>query len=157
MWSLPENARGRNAERVFNGARGLDINGLIAASYDTRLAAFEPLVPAVVADHEALHESDPSKAALLEQIAVLRDWNLRYAIDSVPTSLAVYWGQEMVAEHGARARAENIPAVDYIATRLSPAERLDALVRASNKLQADFGNWRTPWGEINRFQRLSGD
>lgn len=157
MWSLPENARGRNAERVFNAAKGLDIDGLIAASYDTRLAAFEPLVPAVVADHEALHESDPRKAALLEQIAVLRDWNLRYAIDSVPTSLAVYWGQEMVAEHGARARAENIPAVDYIATRLSPAERLDALVRASNKLQADFGNWRTPWGEINRFQRLSGD
>lgn len=157
MWSLPENARGRNAERVFNAAKGLDIDGLIAASYDTRLAAFEPLVPAVVADYEALHESDPRKAALLEQIAVLRDWNLRYAIDSVPTSLAVYWGQEMVAEHGARARAENIPAVDYIATRLSPAERLDALVRASNKLQADFGNWRTPWGEINRFQRLSGD
>jgi len=157
MWSLPENARGRNAERVFSGARGLDIDGLIAASYDTRLAAFEPLVPAVVADYEALHESDPRKAALSEQIAALRDWNLRYAIDSVPTSLAVYWGQEMVAEHGARARAANIPAVDYIATRLSPAERLDALVRASNKLQADFGSWRTPWGEINRFQRLSGD
>lgn len=157
MWSLPENARGRNAERVFSAAKGLDIDGLIAASYDTRLAAFEPLVPAVVADHEALHESDPRKAVLLEQIAVLRDWNLRYAIDSVPTSLAVYWGQEMVAEHGARARAEGVPAVDYIANRLSPAERLDALVRASNKLQADFGNWRTPWGEINRFQRLSGD
>lgn len=157
MWSLPENARGRNAERVFKDAKGLDINGLIAASYDTRLAAFDQLVPAVVADHEALHESDERKAGLHEQVAVLRDWNLRYAIDSVPTSLAVYWGQEMVAQHGARARAENIPAVDYIATRLSPADRLDALVRASAKLQADFGNWRTPWGEINRFQRLSGD
>ena len=157
MWSLPENARGRNAERVFKDAKGLDINSLIAASYDTRLAAFELLVPAVVADHGALHESDPRKEALAEQIAVLRDWNLRYAIDSVPTSLAVYWGQEMVAEHGARARAEKIPAVDYIDARLSPADRLDALLRASNRLQADFGNWRTPWGEINRFQRLSGD
>jgi len=157
MWSLPENARGRNADVVFKDAKGLNIDGLIAASYDTRLAAFEPLVPAVVADYEALHESDTRKAALAEQIAVLRDWNLRYAIDSVPTSLAVYWGQEMVAEHGARARADNIPAVDYIASRLSPANRLDALLRASNKLQADFGNWRTPWGEINRFQRVSGD
>ena len=157
MWSLPENARGRNADRVFKDAKGLDIDGLIAASYDTRLAAFEPLVPAVVADYEALHDSDGRKAALFEQVALLRDWNLRYAIDSVPTSLAVYWGQEMVAEHGPRARAESIPPVDYIATRLSPADRLDALVRASNKLQADFGNWRTPWGEINRFQRVSGD
>jgi acyl-homoserine-lactone acylase len=24
-------------------------------------------------------------------------------------------------------------------------------------LEEDFGTWRTPWGEINRFQRLTGD
>jgi acyl-homoserine-lactone acylase len=24
-------------------------------------------------------------------------------------------------------------------------------------LNADFGAWKTPWGEINRFQRLTGD
>jgi acyl-homoserine-lactone acylase len=24
-------------------------------------------------------------------------------------------------------------------------------------LQADFGSWKTPWGDINRFQRLTGD
>jgi acyl-homoserine-lactone acylase len=34
---------------------------------------------------------------------------------------------------------------------------LDALVAATDRLQADFGDWRTPWGEINRFQRLTGD
>jgi acyl-homoserine-lactone acylase len=34
---------------------------------------------------------------------------------------------------------------------------LRALAAASSKLQADFGNWRTPWGNINRFQRLTGD
>jgi acyl-homoserine-lactone acylase len=28
---------------------------------------------------------------------------------------------------------------------------------ASAKLKADFGSWKTPWGEINRFQRLTGD
>ena len=33
---------------------------------------------------------------------------------------------------------------------------LEALVAASDKLSEDFGDWRTPWGEINRFQRLSG-
>lgn len=26
-----------------------------------------------------------------------------------------------------------------------------------NKMNEDFGTWNTPWGEINRFQRLSGD
>ena len=24
-------------------------------------------------------------------------------------------------------------------------------------LEADFGDWNTPWGEVNRFQRLTGD
>src|SRR3712207_7964790 len=36
-------------------------------------------------------------------------------------------------------------------------QRLQALAAASDKLAADFGTWRTPWGEINRFQRLTGD
>ena len=34
---------------------------------------------------------------------------------------------------------------------------LTALATASDKLTADFGTWKTPWGDINRFQRLTGD
>ncbi len=34
---------------------------------------------------------------------------------------------------------------------------MQALSAASAKLTADFGTWRVPWGEINRFQRLNGD
>src|SRR6185503_14215989 len=32
-----------------------------------------------------------------------------------------------------------------------------ALAAASDKLAADFGTWKTPWGDINRFQRLTDD
>ena len=31
------------------------------------------------------------------------------------------------------------------------------LAAASAKLTADFGQWKTAWGDINRFQRLTGD
>jgi acyl-homoserine-lactone acylase len=34
---------------------------------------------------------------------------------------------------------------------------LQALAAASDTLAARFGTWKTPWGEINRFQRLTGD
>ena len=34
---------------------------------------------------------------------------------------------------------------------------LKALATASDKLTADFGTWQVPWGQINRFQRLTGD
>jgi len=157
MWSLPENARGLHAERVLRDAKDMTLDSLIAASYDSYLTAFEPLVPQLLKDYEALPANDARKAALKEQVAALRGWNLRFAADSVPTALAVYWGQEMVAVAAPKARAAGLPSVDYITTRLDPQERLDALQRASDKLTRDFGTWQTPWGEINRFQRISGD
>ncbi|WP_075796044.1 penicillin acylase family protein [Massilia putida] len=156
MWSLPQNPRGIHAERVLHDAHDLTLDGLIAKAYDSYLTALEPLVPAVARDWEALPEGDPVKARLAEQVALLRGWDLRFSTASVPTSLAVYWGQEMVAQASARAKAQRMPVIDFVQTSLTPQERLDALARASDKLQADFGNWKTPWGEINRFQRLSG-
>jgi len=157
MWSLPENARGRHAERVLRDAKGLTIDSLIAAAYDSYLTAFEPLVPQLARDFDALAATDARKAALAGQVASLRDWDLRFGVSSVPTALAVYWAQEMVAAHAPRARAANLPTVDFITTKLDGNERLDALARASDKLTRDFGTWKTPWGEINRFQRISGE
>jgi acyl-homoserine-lactone acylase len=157
MWSLPQNPRGVHAERVLHDADKLTLDGLIAKAYDSYLTAFEPLVPAVVGDWDALAAGDPLKGRLKEQVAVLRGWDLRFSTASVPTSLAVYWGQEMVKAAAPRARAQGKPVIDFVQASLAPAERLAALVRASDKLQADFGSWKTPWGEINRFQRLTGD
>lgn len=34
---------------------------------------------------------------------------------------------------------------------------LETLASVSDKISADFGKWQTPWGEINRFQRLTND
>lgn len=155
MWSLPENARGIHAERVLREAKAVTLDSLITAAYDSYLTAFEPLVPALLKDYDALPADDARRAQLSEQVAVLRDWDLRFTATSVPTSLAVYWGQDMVAN--AAPRAQGTPVIDFISTSLTAEERLASLARASAKLQADFGTWRTPWGEINRFQRLSGD
>jgi acyl-homoserine-lactone acylase len=157
MWSLPENARGRHAERVLKDAKGFTLDSLIAAAYDSQLTAFEPLVPQLLKDYDALPAGDPRKAALAAQVASLRGWDLRFGVSSVPTSLAIYWGQDMVAQHAPRARAEGTPVVDFITARLNSDERLASLQRASDKLTGDFGTWQTPWGEINRFQRISGD
>jgi acyl-homoserine-lactone acylase len=156
MWSLPQNPRGIHAERVLHDAHDLTLDGLIATAYDSYLTAFEPLVPVVVKDWDALPDADPLKVRLAAQVALLRGWDLRFATTSVPTSLAVYWGQDMVKHASARAKADRIPVIDFVQTHLTSRERLDALARASDKLQADFGDWKTPWGEINRFQRLTG-
>jgi acyl-homoserine-lactone acylase len=153
----PENARGIHAVRVLQGKKDFTIDSLIAAAYDSQLTAFEPLLPLLVRAYDESPASDLAKAAVIEQVTLLRDWDMRYSLTSVPTSVAIYWLQDQVKQYGPAAKEKGMPVLDYLATQLTSKQRLEALVRASNKLAADFGTWKTPWGEINRFQRLTGD
>ncbi|MGW8392056.1 penicillin acylase family protein [Pseudoduganella sp. HUAS MS19] len=153
----PENARGIHAVRVLQGKKDFTIDSLIAAAYDSQLTAFEPLLPLLLRAYDESPASDLSKAAVIEQITLLRDWDMRYSLNSVPTSVAIYWLQDQVKQYGPAAKEKGMPVLDFLATQLTSKQRLEALVRASNKLSSDFGSWKTPWGEINRFQRLTGD
>ena len=152
-----ENARGIHAIRVLEGKKGFTIDSLIAAAYDSYQPAFAELVPPLLASYDGLPASNLLKVRVAEQIELLRGWDYRWAVESVPTSLAIFWAdtlQRTIAAAAARAR---LSAHEYAVKRATAAERLTALAAASDKLTADFGNWKTPWGEINRFQRLTGD
>ncbi|NVD97450.1 penicillin acylase family protein [Massilia sp. BJB1822] len=157
MSVYPENARGIHAVRVLQNQHDFTLDSLIAAAYDSQLTAFEPLLPQLVRAYDESPASDLLKAGLTEQISLLRDWNMRYSLNSVPTSLAIYWLQELVKTHGPAAREKRMPVLDYVGSQITTQQRLEALTRASARLESDFGSWKTPWGEINRFQRLNGD
>ncbi|HEY0997115.1 MAG TPA: penicillin acylase family protein [Gemmatimonadaceae bacterium] len=157
MDAAGENPRGVHAQMVLRARHDFTIQRLIDAAFDSYLTAFTDLVPAVVAAYDALPADDARRARLAEQVAALRGWDLRWSAASVPTALAVFWGEELWTRSGAASMRAGVPIYEYMATRTSPAEKLDALAAASDKLTADFGSWRTPWGEINRFQRITGD
>ncbi len=75
----------------------------------------------------------------------------------MPTSLAVFWGSEIQRSMGGGRRGGGGGSRES-AIESAPADRLlQALVAASDKLTADFGSWKTPWGDINRFQRINDD
>ncbi len=152
-----ENPRGIHAMRVLEGKHDFTVESLRDAAFDSYLTAFEDLVPALVADWDALPQSDPMKGRLVEQIALLRDWDLRWGVESLPTSLAVFWGTDLLQRVGREARQAGMDMYAYAASDAASQQRLDALAAASDKLTEDFGDWRTPWGDINRFQRLTGD
>lgn len=152
-----ENARGIHAIRVLEGKKDFTPNSLIAAAFDSYLPAFADLIPSLLRAYDQTPASSPLKSQLAEQIAALRAWDFRWSVPSVPTSLAVFWGEQLSQQVGADARRAGVPVFDYIATRTTPRERLEALAAASKKLRDEFGSWKTPWGEINRFQRLTGD
>jgi acyl-homoserine lactone acylase PvdQ len=157
-----ESARGLHAIRVLENKKDFTLDSLIAAAFDSYLTWFERTLPALLKAWDATPESNPLKAKTADQIAVLRKWNLRWAADSVPTSLAIFWAEDIrrrLSPGGGRRGGGGAPTPATDETILNaPAEALlQSLAAASDKLTADFGKWQTPWGEINRFQRLTGD
>ncbi|HEV2130715.1 MAG TPA: acylase, partial [Longimicrobiaceae bacterium] len=157
MDTAGENPRGINAIRVLQERKDFTLQGLRDAAYDPYLVAFAQMIPPLIEAYERLPATDPLKGKLAEQIVLLRGWDFRWSVGSVPTALAVFWGEELFGRIGLEARRAGISIYDFAATRATPEQRLEALAAASDRLEADFGSWRTPWGEINRFQRLTGD
>ena len=133
-----ESPRGKHALRVLPNKNDFAPESLVAAAYDSYLPWFAEQIPALVKAWAAMPAGNPLKEQLSDQIALLRAWDFRWGVTSVPTSLAVYWGEGLGRGTGDDAM-------------------LRALSAASDKLAADFGTWKTPWGDINRFQRLTGD
>ncbi len=156
MDSVGENPRGLHAMRVLADKHDFTLPSLITSAFDSYLPAFATLIPVLVADFDALPASDPLRARLAGQIAMLRSWDDRWGIASMPTSLAVFWGDTLWDSVSVAAKSSNTSVYDYMADKGGSATRLHALVEASDRLQHDFGSWGVPWGEVNRFQRIDG-
>lgn len=152
MANNPENPRGIHAVRVLEGRTDFTLDSLIEAAYDSLLTAFEPLIPALLAAAEEAPADD-----LEEQLALLADWDYRFGVDSVETTLAVYWAQTLMDSVNAEAGAAGINIYQYMAANASAEQKLDALRDASAELQSDWGSWQAAWGEVNRYQRINGD
>jgi acyl-homoserine-lactone acylase len=148
-----ESARGLHAIRVLQNKKDFTLDSLISAAYDSYLTWFEKPIPALIKAWDEAPATNPLKAKLSEEIALLRAWDLRWSTTSIPTSLAVFWGEDIQR----RAGRGGTSADDPLGNRATAEQLLESLSAASDKLMADFGTWKTPWGDINRFQRLTDD
>ncbi len=153
-----ESARGLHAVMVLgNRDKPFSLDSLIGAAFDSYLPWFEKAMPALIKAWDQDPDSDPLKAKLADQIKLLRTWDFRWGVDSVPTSLAVFWGEDIVHHVGREARSADMPVYDYVGSKVPAGQLLQSLAAASDRLTADFGTWKTPWGNINRFQRLDDE
>jgi len=152
-----ESARGLHAIKVLENERDFTLESLRSAAYDSYLTWFDKPLPALIKAWDAAPAGDPLKAKTADQIAVLKAWDRRWSTDSVPTSVAIFWAEDMVRRVSADARRSGMSAEDYIASRSQGDQMLQSLAAATDRLTADFGKWQTPWGEINRFQRITDD
>nr|WP_243455967.1 penicillin acylase family protein [Sphingosinicella sp. BN140058] len=156
MDTFGENARGRHAVSLLGARRDFTLDRLRDSAFDSWQPGFVTLVPTLVAAFDSLPAS-PRKTRLTEPMGLLRDWDHRWSAESVPTTIAVFWADRLMQDlpEDLRARRNQLP--ENLAAQTTAAQKLVALEDALARLTREFGRWRTPWGEINRFQRRTGD
>ena len=171
MANNPENPRGIHAVQVLQGKDNFTLDALIEAAYDPAMPYFDALIPRlslitaadspsivdVDADGDTVQMKSTITEEVLEYIDLLRGWDTNFGVDSVETSLAVYWAEALIEMVRADATAQNINIYDFLVNNATPNQLLGALNQAAETLSQDFGSWQVPWGEINRYQRITGD
>jgi acyl-homoserine-lactone acylase len=145
-----ENARGIHAIRLLSNKKDFTLNSLMEAAYDSYMPPFAESIPLLIKAWESAPADHPLKAKLKEPIEVLRPWDYRWGVNSIPTSLAVFYASSG-GGRGGRGRAGN----ESAPTGPEWERLLQNLSTAVDRLTNDFGKWQTPWGDINRFQRIS--
>ena len=155
MDTAGENVRGLHAVALLRDAHDETLDSLLALAFDPAEPGFDILLPHLFDAYDRLPQPDPLRARLSDPVAALRAWDRRWSVESIPTSLAVYWGEALWREAGQPPHGNSLSDYDAVLAHTTAAQRLDALTAAVDRLDRDFGTWRTPWGRINRFQRLT--
>lgn len=156
-----QNYRGINAARVLSQKSIFTLDTLIAAANDPHLAAFDELLPPLLTAYKTISAETPNQPKdLAEAIDVLKAWDKSYGKTSIGQTLAIFWGEKIQKLARSRAagdqRFDNLTLTTYTISNTSPQEKVKALADVLADLTRDFGTWKTPWGDINRYQRLTG-
>ena len=157
-----ENFRGLNAVRVIGKLKQATISDLIAAGYDTYLPAFEILIPALIRTFERdVPVGNVLYNEIAEAISILKKWDYHCDVNSIATTLAVEWGQKLnpviqrvYIEQGQKDQVES---ARFFANNAAQEDLLLPMRAVVMELREKFGKWQIPWGEINRYQRLTGN
>jgi acyl-homoserine-lactone acylase len=150
-----ENFRGLHALKLLTGSRGWTLEKLQAAAFDSYQPGFAALIPSLLQAYAVLPVNDPRRARLEQPIAVLRPWDYRWSGQSVAQTLAMFWGDAMQKALNAPADEPGNKRMMRLARDTTPEQKVQALDDAVARLTREFGGWRVPWGEVNRFQRIS--
>jgi acyl-homoserine lactone acylase PvdQ len=152
-----ESARGRHAVLVLSDKHDFTLDGLRQTAFDPRLTWFDKPLPSLVKAWDSLPETDPLKAKTADQIAVLKAWDHKWAADSIPTAIAIFWAEDVSRSAVRSPDRAGMSVENYLGDKATAQMLLTSLSAATDRLTSDFGTWKTPWGDINRFQRLTGD
>lgn len=155
MTSFPENYRGIHAIPLLNEASDLTLDKLITLAYDTYLPGAEVIKNGII---EAYTKNNSNYRDIKESVGLLKKWNSRVSVESVEMTLVQFYVLEYYRSgkipSNSRGRMKRF---EYMSATSPLKERIEIYRRAIKKLESDFGTWKTPWGEFNRYQRNDGE
>ena len=159
MASFPENFRGMHAIPLLTKAEDLTLDSLIDLAYDPYLPGADQLITGLL---EAAKKSPIRNSEVKEAIEMLKKWDFTVAVNSIEMTLTefyrnAYFRSGKIPRITAGKRTTRLAQFEYMSKTSSYKERLEIFEIALNNIKADFGTWKTPWGEFNRYQRLNGD
>ena len=156
-----ENFRSAYAIKRLSLMENVTIENLVALGYDHYLSAFDTLLPPLFKDFDALAFMDPVHNNLKEAIDSLKNWDRRSSASSIATTIGVFWAYQVLSKSFSNVPGavlkDQVKMFAWNIDHQSPQEKLDALQGVLSGLQNKLGSWKVPWGEITRFQRLTGD
>ena len=148
-----ENFRGIHAIGLLKDKKGHTIDNLIELAHDPFLPAFEALIPGLV---KAFDKQNSFKN-LSEPIEEMRNWDFKTSKESIAMTLANFYGRQYYRKGKRPSGLNSTELVNYWGSNSAIEERLEIFNETITKLEEDFGTWKMPWGDVNRYQRLNGD
>ncbi len=145
-----ENFRGVHAIKLLKEANDLTLDGLINLAYDPWIPAFEVIIPGLI---EALENKNDDK----EVLDTLKAWDFTVSKSSVAMSIAHFYCMNYLREGTFPEGLNFMERLNYAGLASDLSERVKILEQTIDQLNQDFGTWKTPWSEINRYQRINGD
>ena len=158
MATFPENFRGIHAIPLLEKATDLTLDGLIELAYDPYLPGAEMLTLGLL---KAYSKNPSQYSDLKEPIEFLTNWNFNVSRSSFQMTLIqfylyAYEKSGNIPIMKGNKRLNRLQRFDYMSNKSPHEERIAIFRQAIANVKSDFGTWKTPWGEFNRYQRLSG-
>lgn len=132
--------RAVTSRQILSTHEPFDFDGWERAALGTKVLAASAQISALVADWQALKQTDPDRAAKTsDAVEELQKWDGISRVDSVAMTLFRFWIQR-ATDLASSAKPDRFASVQ-------------ALEEIAAGLEKRFGTWRVAWGEINRLQR----
>lgn len=159
MSSFPENFRGIHAIPLLKKAEDLTLTSLIKLAYDPYLPGAKKLIAGLI---EAAKKTPSQSKDVKDAIKMLKKWDSKVSISSIEMTLAQfyinsYYESGKIPSMSYGKRTSRLARFEYMSVESPPEERMAVFEKSLQKLIKDFGSWKTPWGEFNRYQRNDGE